>query len=427
MTITPSTSGRPQVEISLSGIEGEWGNLYRKFEFKATLNGGYVVKCLLFDPDFKLAQALINNGYFENSRNTPLTMTFKIKSGPDNDPNRSTKRRSVKIVSIIPRGENSQKGMVEFVGIDLPSWYLNIGEGAGRTYTGKLSQVIREVVSKYAPDVQLNISETIDSRSNKWFMMRQDPRTFITSLLEWSTPLTNKKTQWIIASTEDNNRPILNIKEQAELQSKQRAFYRFNDGLETDTINSWNAVANNALSSVQTKIITQGISAISGRYFDRITDKEEQIVVVKDTTTANKITADVPKDRTFTKPSEDGSIVGTTAIPALPELNGGELGLRYDEYIDGRARSAYLGMLNSLLKVKFRVLGHGEWSDCEGLGIDTIYVKWMLENNTYWLTGNWLVYGFHHIVERTGWWTDVFATRYDYNSESKKVGGSVIT
>lgn len=438
MATIPYTAGRPQVDISFSGISGTWGHLFEKFEFKGMVNGGYIVRCKLIDPSYQLLKKLIEQGYFKESRSKSLDIKFQIKAGVGvSGPERATSEQTAKIISMEPSGDKADAGEIEFVAIDNPSWYLNTGDGSGEAYRGKISDVIKKVVAKYAPTIQLDIGETTDSRENRWWMMRQDPRTFISSLLDWSSAVTKEKTQWIIAMAGDD----LIIKEQAALLSKQRAFYRFYDGQSVNNLVGWSAVANNALSIVQTKIITQGVSAVSGRYFDKITDKDENIVFAKDSTTSKKIIANVPKERSFAKPNDDPGSgppnIGWTAVPATPEIyNGGELGLRYDEYIDGRARSMYLNMMNSLLRVKFRVFGHGEWSDCRGLGVDTIYVKWTSEptydaagkktsSGIYWLTGNWLVYGFHHIVTRGAWWTDLYVARSDYNAMAKKAGGNV--
>ncbi len=88
----------------------------------------------------------------------------------------------------------------------------------------------------------------------------------------------------------------------------------------------------------------------------------------------------------------------------------------------------WLNMVNTLLRAKFTVNGHGEWSECRGLGVDTIFVKWTTgkgENGErfWWTTGSWLVYGFHHVVDRGKWLTDLYCARFDSDSSSKKVGG----
>jgi len=128
-------------------------------------------------------------------------------------------------------------------------------------------------------------------------MMRQDPKTFVASLFDWSASATRKQTQWVFAPDGFD----LVIKEQAELQSRQRGFYRFMDQNAHDTIRNWEFLADNALSVVQTKLITQGISAVSGQYLDRITDKNEEKVFIKDGRTPNKVIAKIKKHKGYPK------------------------------------------------------------------------------------------------------------------------------
>jgi hypothetical protein len=429
MTATsPHVDVRPQVEVFFSGIKQDLGYLFRRFEFKGMVNSGYIIKCQLFDADYHLLQQLTDGDYFGKPRSEPIEVKFRIKSGPNvTGQEWCTLTRSAIVTDLYAAGQMENRALLEFIAVDKASWSLNTGDAAGSVYKGKISEVIKAVVSKYAPDITLDIGETSDSRENRWYMMRQDPQTFIASLLNWSASVTKDKTHWLIITEDDTTDGTkLTIKEQAAFTSQQRAFYRHYDGLTVSNLRSWEVVANNALSIMHTKIATQGISSVSGRYFDKTTDKDENIVVAKDSTTSNKQIPDVPGGRAFKKPP-DGSggakNIGWTSVPAIPEIyNGGELGLEYDKYIDSTARTTYLDMLQNLLSVKFRTFGHGEWTDCKGLGVDTIYVKWMGEENVYWLTGNWMVYGFHHIVDRKNWWTDVYAARQDIDASAKQVG-----
>jgi hypothetical protein len=91
----------------------------------------------------------------------------------------------------------------------------------------------------------------------------------------------------------------------------------------------------------------------------------------------------------------------------------------------------WLNLVNALMRVKIECVGHGEWSSCEGLGCDTAFIKWTsgkrddgLDKPFWWMTGNWLVYGFHHRVNRGFWFTDLYLARFDHDAEGKKVGGS---
>ena len=397
------------------------------------LNGGYIIRAEFTDPNFNLLTELVKLGYLRNSRSIVLRMKFQIRWGApgEEDPDTATRFQMANVVSVAVNNRGTDTAIIEFVAIDPPSWHLNAGDASGKCYRGSVSQVIKQVIRDYAPGIRADVSQTIDSTQNKFWMYRMDPKTFIGSLLDWSSSITNQKTNWVVAMDGDR----ITISEQAALTSQQRGYYRYWDGPGNDTIESWELINNNALSVAETKIITQGLSAVSGQYLDRSTDQKEQHVFAKDSTTPNKVTARTTEETSFTKPDDQpGSRppnIGWTSVSAIPEVySGGEIGLRYEQYIDGRPRGMYLNLINSLMRLRLRVVGHAEWIDGMGLGVDTIFIKWVGEPNDdgqklYFLSGHWLVYGFHHIVDRRRWHTDLYVARYDYNAISTKVAGSV--
>lgn len=439
----PVAEAKPQVTVIFDGLDNtpssnrDWGFMYSSFEFKAMVNGGYIVRVTLTDPHFILLNDLITAGFLQRSRTTVLKMIFQIRWGtiPEaTPPDKATLLQVAHVVSISNKDAGGDGALLEFVAVDPVSWALNTGDASGRVYKGKVSQVIRQVVNDYAPDVSIDIGETTDSAQNKWGMYRQDPKTFISSFLDWSSSITQQKTNWILAMDGYH----LDIQEQAAIRSTQRGYYRYWDGPGEDSIVSWELLSNNALSIIETKIVTQGLSAVTGQYFDRTTDKDEQIVFAKDSNTQNKVIASADINSAFTKPDDSPGAgppdVGWTSVQAIPEIySGGELGLPYKQYIDGRARTMYLNLVNSLMRMRLRVIGHGEWSSGRGLGVDTIFVKWMAESKEdgprrlYFLSGNWLVYGFHHVVSRGKWYTDLYVARYDYNSIARKAAGQPLT
>jgi hypothetical protein len=403
------------------------------------INGGYIVRGRFFDTNFNRLDRLIDSGYFQNTREAGkgVKINFQLRWGPENEakyPESATRKRVACLLTLKHSGaDGSDKGLLEFLAIDPPSYYLNIGDAGGQAYRGKASSVIKQVINEYAPMIQANVGETVDSAENKWWIHRQDPKTFISSIIDWSASITKNKTHWIF----NPNDFKLDLKEQAEFQSKQRAYYTLLADQNHSDIKSWDLVADHGLSITQTKLITQGISAISGQYLDRITDPNEQKLFVKDSTTVNKKIAKTGQDRSFTKPPDDVNAgpprVGWSSISGIPEIwSAGDLGIKYEDYLDGRPRGIYLNMINSLMRVKFRVMGHGEWTDCNGLGSDTVYIDWTKgktngsDNRThYWMTGNWLIYGFHHKLTRAFWYTDIYCARFDHDSMSKKVGWSM--
>ena len=431
---TPQAKARPQITIIFPELDPgvDYGEMFTKFEFKGMANGGYTIKAILADPSFNILDKLIaDDGYFAKARTKPVIIHFQIRWGKKSEatyPKSATKEKQIAYILSLKAKGGGDKGLLEFIAMDPPSWFLNMGDGNGGLYKGTVSDAIKKVVEKYAPGVKLEVGHTIDSKEGKWWMMRQDPKTFLSSLFDWSASVTRHKTQWIFAPDGMD----LIIKEQAELKSEQRGFYRYMDGDSHDTIRNWEFLADNALSVAQTKLITQGISAVSGQYLDRITDKDENKVFIKDSRTATKKVAKIKADGGFTKPDgEKPQKVGWSSVSAIPEIHSaGDLGLKYEEYIDGRPRAMWLNLVNALMRVKIECLGHGEWSGCKGLGVDTVFIKWTSAKKAsgdnkkfWWMTGNWLVYGFHHRVERGFWFTDLYLARFDHDSIAEKVGG----
>lgn len=427
----PKAKSRPQLRLTFEfgRLAGrDFGYLFKSFEFQGMINGGYIIRAKLFDNNFNLLTALMEEGYFKETRLRPVPVKFQILAGSGGSyPDSATRPQTAIILELDVDAKPSDMGNIEFVAIDPPSWFLNMGDASGGVFKGRVDQVITQVIQKYAPQVTAEVGRTTDSEQNKFWMMRQDPKTFLSSLMDWSASVTQRKTQWVVEVDGYN----IIIKEQAAIQSRQRGFYRYFASKDIDTIQRCSLKANNALSVVQTKLITAGLSAISGQYLDKVTDEKEKKVFVKDESTGNKQIAKTDDDGSFSKPPDAGPTkVGWTEVTSIPEVySAGELGLRYDEYVDGRPRAMWLNMVNSLLRAKFTVLGHGEWSDCRGLGADTVFIKWTAAKGTegdefWWATGSWLIYGFHHIVDRGRWMTDLYCARFDHDAQAKKVGGS---
>lgn len=429
MALEPKILAKPQMRISfnMGSIAGEdFGHLFRNCEFKGMVNGGYIVRVKLFDAHYNFLTKLIDEGYLEETRTKPVTIKFQLLQGPDGKfPETATRSQTAVVMSLQAIGGPADIANVELIAIDPPSWYLNRGDASGLSFKGRVDQVVKQVVEFYAPGINVEVGRTTDSEYNRWWMMRQDPKTFLSSLADWSSAITQRKTQWLFQM--DGERLI--IKEQGAMPSKQRGFYRYFSG-GIDTIRSVDIKADNALSLVQSMLVTAGTAAVSGHYLDRITDPRKRKVYVKDSTTSDKQIARVNSEQSFTKPEESyNSVAGWSAVTSIPEpYSAGDLGLQYDDYIDGRARGMWLNMTNALLRACFRVIGHGEWSSTEGLGVDTVFIKWTAgrraEGKEYWwASGTWLVYGFHHVVSLGEWYTDLYCSRFDHDAAAKKVGG----
>lgn len=434
MADSPITLATPQVIIKFHMAGGrtlDLGVFYTSFEFKAMINGGYMIRAELFDTHFNLQDKLIKLGYFKESRTEPVIVEFGISYGKDSVVgDTATKPQRAILVSLRAyTDEGADKANIEFVAIDPPSWFLNKGDAYGGVFKGSVAKVLRQVVNRYASEISCEVSRTVDSDYNKWWMMKQDPKTFIASILDWSSSVTQNKTHWLVAA--DGFK--LSIKEQASIKSRQRAYYKAFVGRQPSNVGSWDLVADNALSLAQSKLVAQGISASTGLYLDPGYDSEERFTVAKDSTTPNKQIPKVTSSQSFTKPNDaprtKGPDTGVSSISSIPEIySAGDLGVPYQNYIDGRPRTMYLNMMNNLLRIKLEVKGHAIWSDCIGLGVDTVFLRWVQAaegatgNQHWWLSGNWVIYGFHHHVNRGGWMTDLYLARQDHDAVGKKLG-----
>jgi hypothetical protein len=406
---SPTTSAAPVMTISIAG-GADIGQNLTKFEWASFVNGGYIIRAKVSDPFFNYLKNLAVKGYLKEGRSKETPVKFKIAWSGGNE----TKQRLAFMTDLQAHGFN-EGGEIEFVAIDPPSFYLNEGTADGRVYEGRISDVIRQVVQEYAPGIKVDVTKTLDNETNKWWMMRQDPHTFIRSLLDHAAGVTPKRTSWIVSSVDEE----INIKEQADLIGQDFGIYYINrhgdapgDALQFDML------ADNFVSPLQTKLITSGISAISGEYLDKITDSGQNKVFVKDENTSNKVNTNITPKQGFAKPNKKWA----TSVMAIPEHSAGDLGIQYSKYIDGRARGLFMNMLNLVMRVRVRVTGEPLLHDSSDLGVSTVTLTWQdIDGEPYFLSGRWLIYGFHHTVTHEHWFTDLYLARLDYNADSKKV------
>lgn len=432
-TDSPTSSGIAGVDIDIIMPNGETesvGTFFKSLDFKGMLNGGYIMKAVIFDANFNTHNRLIEKGYFKKTRISPVKVDFILRHGSkssvdqDADFNRKTRKQSAILTSVEILTKEATGGNIEITAIDPPSYYLSAGTATGEAYTGKISEVIERVVEKYAAGIKLDIAMTSDSRYSKWYMMRQDPKTFIKSILEWSSGLNPTRTNWIIGADGFN----MQIKDQGSIVSKNKGLYRYASSNSMHTLRSANIISDHSLTILQTQLITHGASVISGKYWDQIIDENLDYVSVRDKTTSKKQIAKLTNQwQSFIGPNEKTKppYAGFTSIGSVPEIDSsGGLGVNYEQYIDGRARKIWYDTSLGILNAKFQVLGHGIYSDTLGLGVDTIFIDWGKTKaetfpqgespaTTFWVTGNWLLYGFHHRIVRGNWYTDLYCSRYD--------------
>lgn len=401
---SPKITHGATVEILVEGIDGEPDFAY--FEWLAMANGGYIVRARIHDPYLnfleKIAKVLL-----QKARSDKVEMTFKIKHVNGDE----TEQIKAWVVDVtVPQGDTLY-AETEIIAIDPPSWALNAGKASGKVYKGNVTSVIRQVVQDHqfggAPNIQ-KITETKDDKNNHWWIMRQDPKTFIQMLLDWSSSVTPKKTNWV---TNCKNYDI-NIVEQADVPNMNYGEYSVNvkQFKAASDVKSFTLQSDTLLSLWQTEMHTAGISAISGKYHDRIVTKKD--VIVKDDNTGNKINSSCTSEESFQKPNEEWA----TSLLTLPEHNAGDVGIKYGDYIDGRSRNMYISQLNLMHRICVTVHGEAKATDPMGLDGTTCNFVWKNEKgNNYWLGGKWIVYGFHHKASREGWFTDLYCRRYDWD------------
>ncbi|MDP1712446.1 MAG: hypothetical protein Q8K86_08315 [Candidatus Nanopelagicaceae bacterium] len=405
----PVVAQMPMVKCIVGGKD--LGEQLLDFEWMARANGGYVVRMKTVDQHLNFLKDWAKDELLPKARKEPLEMKFQIKWPKQGE----TKERKAWITDVASEG-TFIVNETEIIAIDPPSWALNAGNSAGKVYRGNVSDVIKQVCNDYqikgAPNLT-KITETGDDKNNQWWMMRQDPKTFIQMLLDWSSKLTPKKTNWS-TSTKDYE---MHIVEQADIPNLNFGIYDIDVRKITAASDMQHiSIHSDVLTNFwQTKLVTQGISAVSGKYYDKIATEPD--VVVTDERTGNKIDAASTSEESFKKPTEDWS----TSLLAIPEHNAGDVGVEYGGYIDGRARNMYISQLNLMHRIRLLVRGDPVIDDPFGLDGTVVNLRWKNEyGNPYWLGGKWIVYGFHHIVTRAMWWTALYLRRYDYNSAATK-------
>ena len=438
MAKRPQVALAPNVSLKIAGGE-DIGYMFIRFEWKSFVNGGYVIKASLEDPEYSQLGRIVKDYYLDKGRRSPTKVVFELKwPGAE-----STLQHIAYITHLSSHGVHNN-GVLEFIAVDPPSYWLNAGDSAGKVYTGCVSDVIKKVVKEYYVDpdeaysgkkAKIEVTETSDSKSNQWWMMRQDPKTFINSLLDWSSSLTKKKTNWMV-STDGNTKeePSLWIKEQADRTSVNYGLYYHNTEAPSaeDTVGTFEFLGDNFMSVFNKSLITHGISATSGAYYDRKMDKNRKIVHVYDENTSEKKNVKISDKQGFAKPKDNSSIEKpfewSTSIKSVPQFSAGDLGIKYRSYIDGRARQSFLNMLNLVMRIKLEVAGDPspDLANSHNLGVSRLKIAWkdQLSGDSYFLDGDWMVYGFVHVVDRgvsVGWKTDLYCYRLDHDAESRKI------
>lgn len=396
------------------------------FKWRAFINGGYSIYIRIIDPNLSVFQQLVNEKYLKEARKKPLKIKFQINQRVGGEEERQSTRETVAYITNMESGVSGTTGQsggfFELIAIDPLTWFMNRGAANGKSYAGKVSDVIKKVINEFAPNISVDISTTNDNAANIWHMMRQDPKTFITTLFDWSASITNQETNWIVAPLDET----VVIREQGELKSYDLGQYAVNTEYSgAENVIQWHRLDNNYLTNIQTVVSTGGISAVSGLYCDPKNSVTAKQTIVYDETTPNKINVELINNsespQGFLKPRDQD--IGWTFVRAIPEDSAGSVGIKYQDYIDGRARSLYLGSLDTLNRLVIKVTGSVILDDPTKLGASTVYLTWSNANGNPWsANAKWLVYGFEHeYTESHEWFTYIYLNRKDTDSIAKIV------
>lgn len=419
-------SASPQVKIYIGekaiAERNDRGLNIKHFQWSAFVNGGYFIKCRIYDPYWNYLREIIEP-YLETSRNKPTPVLWQITYG---DASKYKTEERLGYMTEITAVGGISLGNTEFIAIDPPTFFLNAGNVDGGAYVGNVKSVIEQVVYDYTNGkINVNVGDTDDYNRGRWYANRQDPLTFIRSLLDWSSKATRKKTNWIIAA---NDTELL-IKEQANMD---RCFYGVFSATKKapggEDVGNFSFVGSNFISTYQTEIVSSGISAVSGMYLSKDIDVDKEYVRVKDDNTENKVNTTITNEFGYKRPDQElnkdkpGSSSGATHVMSIPEHNAGDVGIKYQDYIDGRGRNQFLRMLSLMMRLKIVTNGYHHLHDATKLGTSWLTLDWKdADDEEFFLSRDWLIYGWNHIVTPGDWKTEIFLNRLDFDSNAKKI------
>ena len=406
---------------------GNIGNLCHNLVWSSYLNSGYKLTASVDDPGFRVLSKLnVDSGYFRSGMACKFKARCRLKTArPEID--NQTPFVDFYVTSLEDTSNSADRASFVFTAIDQASWLLNANPASGKAYRGSISEVIRQVVSEFAPGVNLTIANTIDSNQNIWYTFRQSPKNMILRMMEYGSAILPDKGRWVVSSESPN---ILRVVDQSKAASEKRGFYtwpRIERATEKNAgvIISYGAIKQNAWARLIAETYSTGISTSTGLYLDKVTDSEELYTGVTDKNTPNKLKTKVPVGRSFDKPQDsEPPEIGRTFVRAIPELySAGEIGLRYRDYLSGSGRQLYLDNLYGTNKLFIDTNGQGSFYDGRGLGSDTITLEFLgADNLPFYAQGDWMLYGFKHVYNAGQWRTRLYLTRIHRDSTGKTVG-----
>lgn len=414
---------RHSIEFIIGGKE--IGRYCHKFEWVCFLNAGHRVTASFKDTFQDVLDDDMIFGLLQQAKqNDGIDVELRIWQHYERKKGKKTEKRKFKVLSLNSNLVGSlTDSTLELVCIDSASWLLNRGECSGKAYKGNISKVIKDIVKEYAPTLDVEISDTKDSTNNWWWDMRLDPKTVISSLIEWSSSVTNQETPLVIHCQDLE----FKCREWASLPPTKTNGKKFYIASKEGKIKEWTnrgelrVLSNNLLAPAATRLYAGNISAVTGLYIDKEnTQLNEKQKFADDKNTENKLKLELSSDQSFKKPSGKSA----TFIQPIPEHNNGDVGIKYQDYCVGRARDWYMKTIYTTLRVKITIEpGDTDFDDVYACGRDKINLEVfkLSDNKPYYINGMWILYGFRHLCDWEHWKTELLLTRIEFDATGKTI------
>jgi hypothetical protein len=414
---------RHSIEFKVAGKE--IGYYCNKFEWVCFINAGHRVTASFRDTHQDvLDDGMIKQLLAKAKTNEGIDVELRIHQDYHRKKGKKTEKRKFKVLTLNSNLLGSlTEATLEFVCIDKASWLLNRGKCDGKARQGNVSKVIKEIVGEYAQGISAEVDETTDDKNNYWWDLRLDPKTIISSMIEWSSSITNNKTPLVIHCQDDE----FKCREWANLPPTKVNGKKFYVAKKVGEIKEWTnrgelqILSNNLLSPSATRLYTGSISATTGLYIDKQNtqlDKRQQYA--DDKFTDQKLMPKVGADQSFTKSNSESG----TFIEPVPEHNNGDVGLKYQDYAVGRARDWFIKTIYSTLRVKLTIEpGDTDFDSVYACGRDKINLEVLKlsDNKPYYINGNWMLYGFRHMCDWEHWKTELLLSRIDHDATGKGI------
>ena len=303
----------PQVKVSTDLIfkspelfgDINMGKDWVHYEYEAHFNKPEIVRITVLDPHQTIYDEYMGNYFSKGIQMPPVMLITQGRWVPADHGLRKLELTEkhhalMSVKSSGPGPKGADQCYITFTGIDLPHYMLAAGDAGGYVYNGRVSDVLEQVCDKYSRGLFSSSvrNKTRDDKHNKWWQNRMDPISFIRSLLRWSSPLNKLKTRWVFWSETDySEKSSIEFFEQHDDPSVHRASYWWGDMTVPGhgDIISYEMMADNSRDTWRGKLVTSGISTLSGAYHDRVVHRPNMDVVYVDEAATTKKYVNVAK------------------------------------------------------------------------------------------------------------------------------------